>query len=309
MLFLPSHEFLEKLFMNAAKPRILQSLCKAYLHHSFRADDTVQKLWETVVYGLKEYEHNKCRPFFTLFQVLMESAQESKFVEVHSEALLTEFFRKLIGQNMRYFQWMEYAIDFVWKMYTRVPFVRAWMQQNIEAWTFLSDWLDKNKEPPLQYQHGGVGQQQNVYRMNKTRNGVLNGQRFNKQLNQVLFYFRQTCLNHMKNKSDIDLSHEVDFDAVDVQDFKLVTGMKVDIMECKFAPHVNQATIMTDLDEIVSVRITQDDGQDQISWILAQKCKIFCHGLYQTTHRFKDMLRISDVIQKRAEIEAAQRAK
>jgi hypothetical protein len=38
VLFLPSHEFLEKLFYAATKPRIAQGLSKAYLHHAV-ADD------------------------------------------------------------------------------------------------------------------------------------------------------------------------------------------------------------------------------------------------------------------------------
>jgi hypothetical protein len=33
VLFLPSHEFLEKLFLHASKPRIVQTLTQAYLHH------------------------------------------------------------------------------------------------------------------------------------------------------------------------------------------------------------------------------------------------------------------------------------
>lgn len=67
VLFLPSHEFLEKLFLQATKPRIAQTITKAYLHHAQADESTQQKLWETVMFGLKEYEHHKCRPFFILF--------------------------------------------------------------------------------------------------------------------------------------------------------------------------------------------------------------------------------------------------
>jgi hypothetical protein len=38
VLFLPSHEFLEKVFYNATKPRIVTSLCQAYLHHAVNDD-------------------------------------------------------------------------------------------------------------------------------------------------------------------------------------------------------------------------------------------------------------------------------
>lgn len=48
VLFLPSFEFLEKVFVSATKPRIVTSLCKAYLHHSINDDSVMQKLYETV---------------------------------------------------------------------------------------------------------------------------------------------------------------------------------------------------------------------------------------------------------------------
>lgn len=59
----------------------------------------------------------------------------------------------------------------------------------------------------------------------------------------------------MKNKVNTDLSSEVDLDILCVQDFKLVNGMKVDLLEDKLVPLVQSGTIMTDLDEIVQVRI------------------------------------------------------
>ena len=40
VLFLPSFEFLEKVFVSATKPRIITTLCKAYLHHAIN-DDSV----------------------------------------------------------------------------------------------------------------------------------------------------------------------------------------------------------------------------------------------------------------------------
>lgn len=49
---------------------------------------------------------------------------------------------------------MEYAIDYVWRLYTRVPLVRQWMIANVETWSFLADWLCQYKEPPVQYIQG-----------------------------------------------------------------------------------------------------------------------------------------------------------
>lgn len=44
---------------------------------------------------------------------------------------------------------MEVLFDFIWKMYTRVPKVKHWIQNNYEVWQFLAEWLDKNREPPI----------------------------------------------------------------------------------------------------------------------------------------------------------------
>lgn len=71
VLFLPSHEFLEKLFVGATKPRIMTTLVKAYLHHSYKEDAITCKLWDTIKYGFDEYEHHKQRPFFYLFECLI----------------------------------------------------------------------------------------------------------------------------------------------------------------------------------------------------------------------------------------------
>jgi hypothetical protein len=82
-----------------------------------------------------------------------------------------------------------------------------------------------------------------VYKMNKSRSAILNAGRYNKHQNQCLYYYRQTCFNSMKNKTEVDLSLEVDLDTVDVQDFKFVTKMKVDMLEDRFVPHAVTATI------------------------------------------------------------------
>lgn len=310
VLFLPSFEFLEKVFVSATKPRIVTTLVKAYLHHAVNDDSVMTKLYETVQYGLKaqEYDHHKIRPFLLLFQGMMEAVQESKWLQTNFDQILTEFFKKDIARNLKYFQCMEVLFDFIWKLYTRVPLVKKWMQEHFEQLELLGDWLEKNKEPPVQFAQQMSGQQ--IFKMNKTRNGILNASRYNKHQNQVLYYYRQTCYNNMKNKTDIDLSQEVDLDMVDVQDYKFVGKQKVDLLEDRFVPHAVTATILTDLDEIAQLKITHNDGtQDQVNWILTQKCKIFSHGLIASLYKSREMARISEVLIKRAEVEAQTRAK
>jgi len=80
----------------------------------------------------------------------------------------------------------------------------------------------------------------------------------------------------MKNKTNMDLSAEVDLDAVCVQDFKLENGMKIDILEDRFSLVTKQAVICTELDEVVNVELVVEEGvQRQTNWILTTKCKIY----------------------------------
>jgi len=85
----------------------------------------------------------------------------------------------------------------------------------------------------------------------------------------VLYYYRQTCLNSMINKSDIDLSGEIDLDMADVQDFKVATRMKVDYLEDRFVPLAFSGIILQDLDEIVQFKYANNEGQEQTMWILS----------------------------------------
>ena len=80
----------------------------------------------------------------------------------------------------------------------------------------------------------------------------------------------------MKNKTNMDLTAEIDLDAVCVQDFKLENGMKIDILEDRFNLVTKQAVICTELDEVVNVELVLEESiQRQTSWILTTKCKIY----------------------------------
>lgn len=48
----------------------------------------------------------------------------------------------------------------------------------------------------------------------------------------------------MKNRVQVDLSGDIDLDTVDVQDYKLVSKMKVDYLEDRFVPHSVTATVV-----------------------------------------------------------------
>ena len=149
---------------------------------------------------------------------------------------------------------MEVMFDFVWKMYTRIPFVKRWMQERPEVWHFMGDWLERNREPPINY----ANQQNAVYRMNRSRAGKLNPGRFDKQKNQVLHYYRLTIFNNMKQNVDLDLSDQPDLDALCVQDYKFAPGIPVEILEDRFGLTFYQVQLQQDLDEIVSYRFQNE---------------------------------------------------
>jgi len=63
-VWLPDAEFIEKLFLHATKPRIINTLCKAYLHHAQDNSGNGNyfiKLFKTYQLGMKGsdgYEHH-----------------------------------------------------------------------------------------------------------------------------------------------------------------------------------------------------------------------------------------------------------
>jgi hypothetical protein len=67
VLFLPSYEFLEKLFVAATKPGSAVALARAYMHHAWADADLLQKLWEVVEFGIMEYDGKEVRPFLMMF--------------------------------------------------------------------------------------------------------------------------------------------------------------------------------------------------------------------------------------------------
>lgn len=54
----------------------------------------MRKLHETVQYGIKQYDHNKIRPYLVLFQYMMEAVDESKWLTANFDVLLSDFFQK-----------------------------------------------------------------------------------------------------------------------------------------------------------------------------------------------------------------------
>jgi hypothetical protein len=54
----------------------MAALCKAYIHNAWNSPDLIQKLWDTVKFGLGEYCGKRSRPFFLLFQLMLQAAND-----------------------------------------------------------------------------------------------------------------------------------------------------------------------------------------------------------------------------------------
>ena len=52
VLFLPIPDFIDSILLEATKPRVLHTVCKAYMHFAVHDDSIAEKLFQTVSYGL-----------------------------------------------------------------------------------------------------------------------------------------------------------------------------------------------------------------------------------------------------------------
>lgn len=139
-LIMPQCDFIEKFVSAATKPRSVSALAKGYIHWCFNNPQSLNKMWDTVQLGLKKYDFHKVRPFLVLFQHMLE-ARESPAARQLMDQWLEEFFGTVIRQQTNIYQWMETLIDFVIKIGTRIPEVKAWLVNNPQQWTYLLEWL------------------------------------------------------------------------------------------------------------------------------------------------------------------------
>lgn len=69
VLFLPSPNFIKKIFLGATKPASYVALAKAYVFHAWENEQTMDKLWDVVHEGFIMYDGGckDLRPFAMLF--------------------------------------------------------------------------------------------------------------------------------------------------------------------------------------------------------------------------------------------------
>ena len=117
--------------MNATKPSSSVSLSRAYIFHACADPELLNKLWEVVEYGLSEYDGVEVRPFLMLFQQLLQAANDGyPLFKQRMPFMLHNYFGKILKRNACFFQFMEMNLEFVFKVYNRLPLVRSYMQEN-----------------------------------------------------------------------------------------------------------------------------------------------------------------------------------
>lgn len=159
VLFMPTADFIAKVFYSCTKARAAVKITEAYMHWCYHDSNNANRLWETVEYGLKQYDSDRLRPYLVLFQHMLEAQATSLPYQELAESWLHELFTEIMPEHRGFFQWMETVIDWVIKVAFRDEFVRTWMANNGEHWAFLLDWLNKNRspEPPNQQLMGYGG--------------------------------------------------------------------------------------------------------------------------------------------------------
>ena len=67
LLFMPMPNFIAKIFASCTKVRPLVHLTKCYMHWCYHDYNFADKLFDTVTFGLKNYDFDRLRPFLVLF--------------------------------------------------------------------------------------------------------------------------------------------------------------------------------------------------------------------------------------------------
>ena len=89
---MPLPTFISKLFASCTKVRPLVHLTKAYMHWCYHDSNHADKLFETVMLGLKDRDFDKIRPFLVLFQHMIENADQSEAFGEQVNMWLNQFF-------------------------------------------------------------------------------------------------------------------------------------------------------------------------------------------------------------------------
>jgi hypothetical protein len=221
---MPQVDYIEKLFKAATKPRSQAAIVKGYLHWCYHNEQHMEKMWTLVVEGIRKYDFNKIKPFLLLFQFMLD-AKDSAPAQKMRNAWMTEFYTNVIPIYQNIYQMMEVFIDFTIKIGMRIPACKQWFVQNVEAWSYLSDWVKQNSEPPMSYMNQFQQQYSNI-RMNKDKHTKLVSNRHDRLKNQVFHFSRKHCLMYLKQEQS-----NLPDDLLDLTDFKFMRDSQIEYCE------------------------------------------------------------------------------
>ena len=178
---------------------------------------------------------------------------------------------------------MEAVVDWVIKVAFRLPLMRDWMQAHQDLWGHLIEWFKDNNEPPQQHARNANGIQ-----VNKPQNLAISNQRYYYPYrNRAQAFYRRHCLIQIKQGQGPDLINEFDIDYYHLDDFKLQKDQKVMFLEDRHLQQFYPATIATDMDELVFLRVHNKEQQTQ--WEATDKGRVFIEGIWDTSHKAAEM--------------------
>ena len=108
--------------------------------------------------------------------------------------------------------------------------------------------------------------------------------RHNRRRNKALDFYRKLSLNSLIKGGDEvpDTSKEIDLDYFHLDDIKLRTGQKVQVVICRQMYQVYQATVCTTMDELVYIKFTRANIND--SWEATDRGRILIEGVWENSH-------------------------
>ena len=192
---------------------------------------------------------------------------------------------------------METAIDFLFKFYSRISMIRQWLIANPESWEFINNWNDKNRDPPAAEINSKNKQYVVLFKPGEGYQKQKDNEiRFNPNKNKVLYYYRHTTLNLMRQGSQLDLSQEIDYDMLDLTDIKFAPGQAIEILEQKTVPWINitkgTCTVVTELDECLQFA----DSRKKEEWVLSNRGQVLPQDLLLNIHKVREMKRIETIL-------------
>ena len=274
MMFCPIDKYLKVILLSAKRNRALNAAIKFQIHHALAYPRRVKELFDIVLVGLNDCDFDQLRPFLMLFEVMLEvpdpvfSSQREKWLEAFINAAK-------VYQD--YYKFTETIIYFILKISGRSTWVREWFYNNREKWHYIIAWFNNRPAP-------GPTEGQKMY-----KNRMLNTQMAYTGGNMKINYdVMLSMVRDLFQQNAVDLSHEMDLDRVDFQDFKFVKGDTVTMFNRK-SDSCGVWRVNNVLDEMIFIESFQRDQHNRpiTRWMKTDTDKILYGDVMKDIARFQ----------------------